>query len=83
MAVPRDRPMTLRTKCHIKQNVVSNKMSYQTIWVTGAAGFIGFHIVRQLLAEGHKPIGLDNLNSYYDPAPMQARPNIQRGNLRF
>jgi hypothetical protein len=59
-------------------------MSDQTISVTGAAGFIGFHIVRQLLAEGHKLIGLDNLNGYYGPALKQARLNILlRGNLPF
>ena len=43
-------------------------MSDQAILVTGAAGFIGFHVARRLLAEGHTVVGLDNLNSYYDPA---------------
>lgn len=58
-------------------------MSDQTILVTGAAGFIGFHVARQLLAEGRPVIGLDNLNSYYDPALKQARLNILRENARF
>lgn len=34
--------------------------------VTGAAGFIGMHTALKLLNEGHKIVGLDNLNSYYD-----------------
>lgn len=34
--------------------------------VTGAAGFIGFHLSKRLLAEGHTVVGLDNLNDYYD-----------------
>ena len=34
--------------------------------VTGCAGFIGFHIARKLIKDGHKVIGVDNLNSYYD-----------------
>jgi UDP-glucuronate 4-epimerase len=38
----------------------------KTILVTGAAGFIGFHISRRLLADGYGVIGLDNLNPYYD-----------------
>jgi len=38
------------------------------ILVTGAAGFIGFHLCRRLTADGHDIIGLDNLNSYYNPA---------------
>ena len=37
-----------------------------TILVTGAAGFIGFHICKRILKEGFDLIGLDNLNSYYD-----------------
>jgi UDP-glucuronate 4-epimerase len=36
-----------------------------SILVTGAAGFIGFHLSRRLLAEGHNVVGLDNLNDYY------------------
>ena len=58
-------------------------MSDQAILVTGAAGFIGFHIARRLLAEGRKVIGLDNLNSYYDPALKRARLDILRGEQGF
>jgi len=48
-------------------------MSDRTILVTGAAGFIGFHVARALLAEGRRVVGLDNLNDYYDPSLKQAR----------
>jgi UDP-glucuronate 4-epimerase len=58
-------------------------MSDQTILVTGAAGFIGFHVARRLLAEGRHVTGLDNLNNYYDPALKQARLDILRENSRF
>lgn len=43
------------------------------ILVTGAAGFIGYHVTQALLAEGERVLGIDNLNSYYDPALKQAR----------
>jgi UDP-glucuronate 4-epimerase len=36
------------------------------ILVTGAAGFIGFHLSKSLLAKGHRVIGIDNINDYYD-----------------
>lgn len=37
------------------------------ILVTGAAGFIGFHLSKMLVEAGHKVVGLDNINDYYDP----------------
>ncbi|MEY2985094.1 MAG: hypothetical protein RLZZ568_1711 [Cyanobacteriota bacterium] len=43
------------------------------ILVTGAAGFIGFHCCQQLLAQGQRVIGLDNLNDYYDVSLKEAR----------
>jgi len=44
-----------------------------TILVTGAAGFIGYHLAARLLAEGRRVTGVDNLNSYYDPRLKRAR----------
>lgn len=41
--------------------------------VTGAAGFIGMHTTLRLLQDGHEVVGLDNLNSYYDPALKRYR----------
>ena len=43
------------------------------IMVTGAAGFIGYHMSRALLARGEPVLGIDNLNPYYDPKLKQAR----------
>lgn len=40
--------------------------STKTYLITGAAGFIGFHLSKRLLNEGCTIIGLDNLNDYYD-----------------
>ena len=45
------------------------------ILVTGAAGFIGFHMVRKLSSAGYQVVGIDNLNSYYDP-------ELKKGRLR-
>jgi UDP-glucuronate 4-epimerase len=43
------------------------------ILVTGAAGFIGYHVSQRLLSEGHEVHGVDNLCHYYDPTLKQAR----------
>jgi UDP-glucuronate 4-epimerase len=43
------------------------------ILVTGAAGFIGYHVSRSLLERGEDVLGIDNLNDYYDPALKEAR----------
>lgn len=43
------------------------------ILVTGAAGFIGYHLVARLLSDGHAVVGIDNLNNYYTPTLKLAR----------
>ena len=55
------------------------------ILITGAAGFIGFHLSRRLLEGDDRVVGLDNLNPYYDVTLKEARLDILRrkGNFRF
>jgi len=64
--------------------IFSGKMM-RKILVTGAAGFIGFHLSRRLLAEGNEIVGLDNLNPYYDVTLKQSRLKIleEQKNFRF
>lgn len=44
-----------------------------TVLVTGAAGFIGYHLSRRLLEQGTPVVGFDNVNPYYDPSLKRAR----------
>jgi UDP-glucuronate 4-epimerase len=53
------------------------------ILLTGAAGFIGFHVTQALLARGDEVIGIDNLNDYYDPALKRARLDHLQGQKGF
>lgn len=53
------------------------------ILVTGAAGFIGFHTAKLLLARGDEVVGLDNLNEYYDVTLKHARLGILTPHARF
>jgi len=48
------------------------------VLVTGAAGFIGFHLSQRLLARGDSVVGVDNLNNYYDPKLKEKRLDILR-----
>lgn len=51
--------------------------------VTGAAGFIGFHVSQRLLAAGHQVVGIDNLNHYYDVNLKHARLNLIKADPGF
>ena len=54
------------------------------VFITGVAGFIGFHLAKKLVAEGYKVIGIDNINDYYDVNLKLARLNelgIETANL--
>ncbi|MES1203911.1 MAG: NAD-dependent epimerase/dehydratase family protein, partial [Pseudomonadota bacterium] len=52
--------------------------------VTGAAGFIGFHMARRLIAAGRDVVGVDDLNGYYNPELKRARLGaLKSANFRF
>ena len=53
------------------------------ILISGAAGFIGFHLAKFMLERGHFVVGLDNLNSYYDPKLKEDRLDILRAHDNF
>jgi len=54
-----------------------------TVIVTGAAGFIGYHVSEALLARGDAVLGVDNLNDYYDPKLKDARLGRLQGKKGF
>ena len=54
-----------------------------TVIVTGAAGFIGRAVAERLLMDGHDVVGIDNFNTYYDPALKQARAQSLNGYAGF
>jgi len=55
----------------------------QSILITGAAGFIGFHLTKNLLAKNISVVGIDNLNSYYDTSLKFARLELLQLNSNF
>ena len=58
-------------------------MSDRAVLVTGAAGFIGFHVAQRLLRDGRAVVGLDIVNNYYDPKLKEARLEILQRDPRF
>lgn len=53
------------------------------IFLTGCAGFIGFHVAQELLKRGDEVVGLDNMSPYYDPALKEARLKMLEGKKGF
>lgn len=53
------------------------------VLITGAAGFIGFHLSKKLCKAGYSVVGIDNLNSYYDPNLKKARLAILKESANF
>lgn len=62
-----------KTPSELRIRMAEPALKTERVLVTGAAGFIGFHLVSRLLAAGATVHGLDNLNAYYDPGLKQAR----------
>ena len=58
-------------------------MTDNAVLVTGAAGFIGFHVAQHLLSTGREVVGLDSLNDYYDPKLKEARLDILKRQSNF
>ncbi len=58
-------------------------LKFKRVMVTGAAGFIGFHLTQRLLKDGCHVTGIDNLNSYYDVRLKEARLKMLKGQGNF
>jgi UDP-glucuronate 4-epimerase len=58
-------------------------MKKKIILVTGAAGFVGYHLIHRLCNMNFKVIGIDNLNSYYSVKLKKDRLKILKKNQKF
>ena len=63
--------------------MIDKPLDQKIIIITGAAGFIGFHLANKLLDSGHDVIGYDNVNDYYDTQLKEARLDILNGYEKF
>src|SRR4051794_4269522 len=84
--VAADRQRSRRLLARHRQDVLRRWAEggvHALIFVTGAAGFIGFHVSKRLLERGEDVLGIDNINDYYDPALKHARLDILRKFERF
>lgn len=61
--------------------ITINKKRNEWVFVTGIAGFIGFHVARRLINDGFNVVGIDNLNDYYDVNLKVAR--LSKLGIRF
>jgi UDP-glucuronate 4-epimerase len=61
--------------------IVNQPIKY--VFVTGSAGFIGFHLSKRLLDEGYHVVGIDNINEYYDPKLKIDRLSILKNYVNF
>ncbi len=59
------------------------RLDFNTALITGAAGFIGFHVAKRLLEQGYRVFGIDNLNDYYDPQLKQDRLSLLQAYPEF
>src|SRR5687768_1368124 len=57
--------------------------SNPTVLITGAAGFIGFHLSQKLCDAGYDVLGIDNLNDYYDVTLKDSRLEILKSRVNF
>ena len=62
------------------KNLIDQSKQYL---ITGAAGFIGYHLSKEILDMGGKVVGYDNLNDYYDPSLKQSRLDILQQYSKF
>ena len=67
----------------MEKKIPETSRTKMTILVTGAAGFIGFHLSKSLLRKNTRVIGIDNLNSYYDVNLKKKRLQQLKKNKNF
>ena len=58
---------------NLESNIKNSTLSKSKILITGAAGFIGYHLCKSLLEDDYEVLGIDNINDYYDPNLKLAR----------
>ena len=59
------------------------ELNYQNVLVTGAAGFIGYHLAKRLIVDGCQVVGVDNMNPYYDVSLKEARLDDLKKEVNF
>src|SRR5690554_5702581 len=73
----------LKLSIYIVLQYLNKECENMKILITGAAGFIGFHLSKKLLGQSCQIIGIDNLNDYYDPNLKESRLKLLKKHKNF